>query len=434
MKNVNDENIDELFREGLNPENEGFSSVDNDWSKLEQRLNMRDKRKKLILWLRPLSGIAAILLLFFSFWLLRNSAQKQEDQQIVVQEEIQNSNENQSTSPEEEQELNIGPESKSSSPLNEQTSAENSFEKEKRNDSAIGIISDKVDSLSNKKNNVELLPTVQSNIMNTNGTKESLAEQSGKPNEVQTNETTKPQPLMTEDKSNLQSESGQEQIVKISPEKEPLIIENKIANFPEIDESKSRLLALSILVSTDYNGVNNLSDGQVGNDIGLLMTYGFSKRWSFSTGAIYAKKLYGADYATYTPQKDIWTGYRPKSVDADCRVLDIPLNINYTFLNRNRTSLSVGTGISSYIMLKEFYKFTYYKENTTDPSDYSLVNENQHWFSVLNLQANYTRKLTPGLSLSLQPYMKIPLSEIGFAQVKLESLGLAFSASWNFNL
>jgi len=115
-------------------------------------------------------------------------------------------------------------------------------------------------------------------------------------------------------------------------------------------------------------------------------------------------------------------------------VLDIPLNINYTFLNRNRTLLSIGTGISSYIMLKEYYKFTYYNPNTSDPQDYTLINKNQHWLSVLNLQANYTRKLTSELSLSLQPYMKIPISEIGFAQVKLESLGLAISASWNFNL
>ena len=434
MKNVNDENIDELFREGLNPENEGFSSMDNDWSKLEQRLNMQDRRKKLIFWLRPLSGVAAILLLFFSFWLLRNSAQKQEDQQIVVQEEIQNSNENQSTSPEKEQELNIRPESKSSSPINEQTSAENSLEKEKRNDSAIGIISDKIDSLTNKKNDNEILPTVQPNIMNANETKEALAEQSGKAKEGQINEEIITQPLQVEKNSNLQSEPAKEQIVTISPDNEPLFAENKIANVPVIAEPKNRSLALSILVSTDYNGVNNLSDGQVGNDIGLLMTYGLSKRWSFSTGAIYAKKLYGADYASYNPQENIWTGYRPKSVDADCRVLDIPLNINYTFLNRKQTSLSVGTGISSYIMLKEYYKFSYYRENPNNPPDHTLVNENQHWFSVLNLQANYTRKLTPGLSLSFQPYMKIPLSEIGFAQVKLESLGLAISASWNFNL
>lgn len=434
MKNVNDENIDELFREGLNPENEAFASMDNDWNKLEQRLNRQDKRKKLILWVRPLSGIAAILLLIFSIWLLRNSSQDQSNQQIVAQEENQKPNENQTTSPEKEQEIDIRPDSKSAVPLNGQTSAENALTKEKTNNNQTKIELNKVDSSTNKKKDVEILPAIKSNPIDTNETKEALAEQLGNTKEEQINDTVKIQLPKVEEKSNLKPEPAKDQIVKISPDKEPLFAENKVPNLPESAESKSRSLALSILVSSDYNGVNTLSNGKMGNDIGLLMTLGLSKRWSFSTGGIYAKKLYGADYASYNPQRDIWTGYRPKSVDADCRVLDIPLNINYTFLNRNRTSLSIGTGISSYIMLKEYYKFTYYKANTTDPNDYTLVNKNQHWLSVLNVQANYTRKLTSGLSLSLQPYMKIPISEIGFAQVKLESLGLAISANWNFNL
>jgi hypothetical protein len=85
-------------------------------------------------------------------------------------------------------------------------------------------------------------------------------------------------------------------------------------------------------------------------------------------------------------------------------------------------------------MLKEYYKFTYNRPNTRYPDDYALVNENQHWLSVLNFQANYERKLTPRLSLSMQPYIKIPITKIGFAQVKLESLGMAVNLSWSFNL
>jgi len=433
MKNVNDENIDELFRLGLNPESDDFTSMENDFTKLEKRLSQYVKRKKLIVWLRPLIGVAVLLLLFFSIWLLIPSTPDQSNHQIVVQEENQEPNENQTTTPEKEQEINISSESKSTVPLNGQTLAENFSANEKKNNSPAKMVRDIVDSATYKKTDILILPASQPNTVDVNESNEALAVQSGKTKEVQ-NKPTITQNLQVEEKSNLLSEPWKEHLAPISADKEPLIAENKILNIPEIAEPKSRSFALSILVSSDYNGVNTLDNGKMGNNIGLLVTYGLTKRWSFSTGAVYAKKLYGADYASYNPQKDIWTGYRPKLVDADCRVLDIPLNINYTFLNRNRTLLSIGTGISSYIMLKEYYKFTYYNPNTSDPQDYTLINKNQHWLSVLNLQANYTRKLTSELSLSLQPYMKIPISEIGFAQVKLESLGLAISASWNFNL
>ncbi|MFA5327667.1 MAG: hypothetical protein WC384_07755 [Prolixibacteraceae bacterium] len=437
MKKVNDENIDELFRVGLNPENEAFASMESDWTKLEQRLNQRGKRKKLIFWLRPLSGIAALILLFFTIWMLWPSRQDQLNQQIVVQEENKKPDEdqNQAKAPAKHQEINIRPESKSTALLNGKTSSEKVLVEAKEQNGLNKKVQVPVDSVGTMKRDDGESPTNQIQTIDINETKETLAEQSGKTKENEIKETSTNQlSLPVDEKSNLQSEPEKPKEKSISPDEEPLFTETEIANLPKITEPKSRSLALSFLVSSDYNGVNTLRNGKMGNDIGLLITYGLSKRWSFSTGGIYAKKLYEADYYSYKPQKDIWSGYYPKSVDADCRVLDIPLNINYTFLNRKRTTLSVGTGISSYIMLSEYYKFTYKRPTTTEPQDYKLVNENQHWFSVFNVQANYERKLTPRLSLSFQPYLKIPLSEIGFANIKLESLGLAISASWNFNL
>lgn len=436
MRNVNDENIDELFREGLNPENEDFASMESDWSKLEQRLNQRSKRKKLIFWLKPLTGVAALILLFFSIWLLRPSRQDQTNHQIVVQEENQKLNENQdqTKSPAKEEEINIRPESRSTALLNGQTSTERPLANKNQHRSSTKKVQVPIDSAANKKDAIDETPTNQPATVDLNEKNEALAEQSGKAEDSQINDTVKTRPLQVEEKSNLQPEPEKLKGKTISTAEEPLFAENEITNLPEISEPKFRSLALSFLVSSDFNGVDNLNNAKMGNDLGILITFGLTKRWSFSTGGIYAKKLYGAGYSSYSPQTDLWSGYYPKSVDADCRVLDIPLNVNYTFLKQKKTTLSIGTGISSYIMLKEYYKFTYNRTNTKYPNDYTLVNENQHWLSVLNFQANFERKLTPRFSLSMQPYMKIPVSKIGFAQVKLESLGMAINASWSFNL
>jgi hypothetical protein len=84
--------------------------------------------------------------------------------------------------------------------------------------------------------------------------------------------------------------------------------------------------------------------------------------------------------------------------------------------------------------LREDYRFSYAENNNSNPLSYRVVNENKHWLSVLNFQANFEQRLNSRLRIGLQPYLKIPLSNIGFAGVKLQSLGMAANLSWNFNL
>ena len=154
-------------------------------------------------------------------------------------------------------------------------------------------------------------------------------------------------------------------------------------------------------------------------------------KFTFSTGAAYAKAPYltpFADYHTSYPFK-----YTPVDVSADCRVLDIPLNVDYLVYSKARNQFSVGSGLSSYIMLNEDYHYNYAKPYNYTPTDYSVTNQNQHFLGILNLQATYLRKLNPKVSLAVQPYLKIPLTGIGASQVRLQTAGVAFGLKWNLN-
>jgi hypothetical protein len=219
-----------------------------------------------------------------------------------------------------------------------------------------------------------------------------------------------------------------------SPADEPVLATLGQPNEKPRPERSIRKLALSILAAPAYNGVDNLNNASLGNDFGLMVSIEIAKSWSLSTGGIYARKLYETGFRNYTPDRNIWDEYYPSSVNADCRVLDIPLNINYKFVHRKNTSIGIGSGISSYIMLSEDYRFAYSQMYPDNPETYRVVNENQHWLSVLNLQANFDQRLNSRFSIGLQPYMKIPLKNIGFAGVKLQSFGMAANLSWNFNL
>lgn len=177
-----------------------------------------------------------------------------------------------------------------------------------------------------------------------------------------------------------------------------------------------------ITIGPDVNIASSMKMGRIGLSTGIILRYHFNNRWSIQTGAIYTKKLYGAtpddyhfDYpVTYT------------KIDADCNVLDVPLNLSYAFSEGSRDRWSVVAGASSYFMLNE--KYDYYYANGTKRS-HEFKNQNQHYFSVLNLGVSWERQTAGRLRLALQPYVKVPLGGVGQGKVKLYSAGLALQVT-----
>ncbi len=191
-------------------------------------------------------------------------------------------------------------------------------------------------------------------------------------------------------------------------------------------------MAVTVLASSNLNGVKTFSDSEVGANAGLLFSIGVSKKLTVSTGAIYAKTPYSTAFNNYH------SAYKfiapPESVSADCRVLDVPLNIDYQLYAKAKNSFSIGTGLSSYFMLSEKYHYNYVGPYTYGgPVDVSFTNKNRHIMGVLNLDATYQRQLSPKLGLALQPYLKLPLTDIGNGQVSLQSTGVSVGLSWNIN-
>jgi hypothetical protein len=180
-----------------------------------------------------------------------------------------------------------------------------------------------------------------------------------------------------------------------------------------------------------YNVAPSLEYGRLGIDGGLLLSYHVNNHWSFTTGAIYSQKPYGGTWKDYGVLKT-WTPPDPyhvvRKIDANCGVLDIPININYAFMNRPNYTLSATAGLSSYLMLKE--KYTYKYQSGWD-SDKELTNANQHYLAVLNLAFTYQFPLNKNMSLGVQPFTKIPLRPVGYGEVKLYSTGVMLQLNFN---
>lgn len=419
MKSREGEHIDELFRKGLNQGKDPVDFREQDWTALAQRLNRYTRRKHATVWLKPLTGVAAILLLAFGIWALWPVTQEPSNRQVATEQQGSQTPEKQNESlpaPEEQETDSTAEPSDSPELAAHQPIVEQLAEKTRREESGVSgeqVSIPEPDSLQRKASDLKEIAQ-----------KENIAE-----NQV----ATRTDSINPADKELVSTQKPDDQPSGQGAEKST-VIRNPVVAEPDhaiVSEPKNRLVALSLLVAPAYNGVDNLNNGKTGTDVGLLLTLGLSRRWSFSTGALYAKKLYETGFSSN--YSNGYNGYGDpdiQAVDADCRVLDIPLNINYAIIDKGKTTINLGTGISSYIMLREDYRFVSDDPYGEVPADIHLVNENQHWLSVLNLHASYQQRLSSKMSLSLQPYLKIPVKDIGYAKVKLQSLGMALSASW----
>lgn len=171
-----------------------------------------------------------------------------------------------------------------------------------------------------------------------------------------------------------------------------------------------------------------------GTNLSIILEYQLNRRWSINSGITYSKKNYTAKGEDYNPPKGFWDyGFVPDMTEGYCEVIDIPLNIRYYFKPEKINRLFASTGLSTYLMLTEEY-FYQYKKN--DPQhlvqSWSGKNENQHYFAIYNMSVGYQRAIGKRWFLEIEPFIKLPLTGVGFGRVDLWSTGALFSLKYNF--
>ncbi|HEY6081927.1 MAG TPA: hypothetical protein VIU45_00635 [Chitinophagaceae bacterium] len=202
----------------------------------------------------------------------------------------------------------------------------------------------------------------------------------------------------------------------------------KMENMPRPKPAPSRW-SLRLLAGPDWGTIKFSQWTRPGMDIGLLAGYRFAKRWSAETGILFSNKIYMAPPEYYHPKTPVPWWYDIKSINANCAVVDVPLNLRFDAFSKGGQKIFLTTGFSSFWMKKEIYKYQYTNEY---PWSETIRNGSQHIFSVLNFSAGYEKQVSTHFSLQAEPYLKLPLSGIGFGRVKLESTGVFFSLKYNF--
>jgi hypothetical protein len=199
--------------------------------------------------------------------------------------------------------------------------------------------------------------------------------------------------------------------------------------------TKRPVVGLRLMAATDVNSVGATGGFKdLGQSIGVLIEYEVAKRWKIQTGFIKTSKNYVAPLQDYTlPETSSWAmGIKPAQVEAQCEILDIPLNIRFDAIRQGKHDFFVNTGLSSYLMVSEKYHYDYdanygHMLKGSLLQDRQLYRSSDYLFSTFNLSMGYERQLKHGFSFQIEPYLKTPLKGVGWGSINLYSTGVILS-------
>ncbi|MBO0950544.1 hypothetical protein [Fibrella forsythiae] len=207
-----------------------------------------------------------------------------------------------------------------------------------------------------------------------------------------------------------------------------------------------KLTGLSVFVfaSPDLSGIGLTNFDRPGSNAGVSVQYQLTDRLSVNAGAMYSTKRYQTYANNYVwpsyMNMDVW----PEEISGVCKMIDIPLNVRYDWLLRPRgdgrapARWFASAGLTSYFIQHEVYRYEY--ANPADPKIKAWGWDNQKagraggsfGFSNLNISVGYERPITNRLSWQVEPFLKVPLKQVGYFKIRLLSTGAFVGLRYRF--
>ena len=201
---------------------------------------------------------------------------------------------------------------------------------------------------------------------------------------------------------------------------------------PTVKKPKKNGLSLTFSTGLETPGTAFNTWGRLTPVAGIGLMYNIGDRIILRTGVATATKIYSAHDKDYNPANNYWASYTYfKRINADCKIIEIPLGIAYRLVGSNKTNLYFSAGASSVIMRKEAYEYYYKNQAGRDTVTHRAYNNNSfHLFSNINFSAIAERKFSNRCSLMAEPGIKIPSGGIGVGKIRLYNAGLTVTAKF----
>ncbi len=209
---------------------------------------------------------------------------------------------------------------------------------------------------------------------------------------------------------------------------------------PVVKPIPFRRLAVGAVFSPDLSTIGLQNFDRPGINLGLSVQYQLTRRLGIQTGVLYSQKNYRALASQYVLPPTLKWGVWPSSINGDCRMIDLPINVRYdVILKKHPTGLFssargfVSAGVTAYWIEREAYRYNY-----ADPNDPNIkyrsweTRTGRQGISNLNVSIGYEKQLNQRLSVQAEPFLKMPLRDIGAYKIRLISTGVFMSVRYRF--
>ncbi|MEO9477028.1 MAG: hypothetical protein ABJG41_15895 [Cyclobacteriaceae bacterium] len=208
-----------------------------------------------------------------------------------------------------------------------------------------------------------------------------------------------------------------------------------VAQSDSVDEKKRnknllnyRSISVGLSFAPDFNSLGLANEKKVTGKLGAKLFWEFLPRTQLELGVFYNNKKYIASGEQYKPPAGYWAYYTngeiPTEVDGSCRVIDIPIVLSYRLLDKTKWSLIVAGGVSTYILLDQYYYYRFDQPNPGASEGWNTrENETLKW-RIVDLSLGWEYQLNTQTTLRLEPYVQVPMDEVGWGNVSLHGSGV----------
>jgi hypothetical protein len=201
------------------------------------------------------------------------------------------------------------------------------------------------------------------------------------------------------------------------------------------DNTRGRF-GITVVAAPDFSMTPRGGSMGAGDAVGVYLHYQVLPRWSVTTGVLIDNKKYWGKGNEYRPPRGYWkaltNGVVPDRIDGTCFMYEVPVGVTFDIVNTRRTRLFASAGLSSYFVRNEEYYYHFDTPNPGAVNGWTGQRPSTLWFGIGTLSAGFDFKATRTLSLGIEPYFKVPLEGMGWADIDLYSAGVMFAARYHF--
>ena len=194
-------------------------------------------------------------------------------------------------------------------------------------------------------------------------------------------------------------------------------------------------IAIGLAYAPDFNSLNFKGKLRATNKVGLRIFWKPLNRFELQSGVFFNKKKYTSPGEEYHPPAGYWGqntgGLVPTWVNGSCSVIDIPVTVGFDFIQSRKWNWKINGGLSNYFLLDEEYQYQFNQPNPTYSQGWKTDKNTTLMWSIMNASVAGEFLWRSKTSLVIEPFIQMPLQEIGWAQVSLYGYGVLFTVKQN---